>query len=192
MAGVNMLWWLAWVTIVLGPPVTFGVYYVANQLAQGKAAGPAGLLEGVRRYFVMSWLWFLLNVAVAVLAGANLLFYRSFETTWARLLEAFFWLVAAAWLIVQFYALPFAIAQEKKSLWVALRNGLFTALAAPGYTAVLIVGSLLVLTISTGLFALLFIGGLCLIPVLGSYAVLERLEAYGLRARPRGPQEDDE
>jgi hypothetical protein len=189
MALANMLCWAAWLTIVLGPPATFGAYYVANQLARGKSTGPAGLLEGARRYFGLSWLWFLLNAVVAVLLGANVLFYRSFDAVWASLLEAFFWLVAVAWLVVQFYALPFAVEQEQKSLWVALRNGLFTALAAPGYTAVLIGVALAALAISTGLFALLFVGGLMLIPVLGAHAVLERLEAYGLRERPQGPEE---
>lgn len=190
MAVVNMLGWLAWMTIILGPPAAFGVYYVANQLAHGQSVGPGGLLAGGRRYFVMSWLWFLLNVVVAVVIGANLMFYSTFDAVWANLLGAFFWLLAAIWLIVQFYALPYAIEQEEKSVWVALRNGLFTALAAPGYTAVIIIVALVILLISAGLFALLFIGGLCLIAVLGNYAVLERMEAFGVREPRHSPEEE--
>jgi uncharacterized membrane protein YesL len=190
MAVVNMLWWLAWLTIVLGPPATFGVYYVANQLAHSQSVGLGGLLTGGRRYFAMSWRWFLLNVVVTAVIGANLLFYRSFDAVWADLMRAFFWLLAAAWLIVQFYALPYAIEQEEKRVRVALRNGLFTALAAPGYTAVIIIVALLILVISAGLFALLFIGGLCLIAVLGNHAVLERLETFGVREPRRSLEEE--
>ena len=191
MSVVNMLWCVACLTIVLGPPATFGLYYVANQLVQGKSLGPSGLLQGGRRYFLMSWAWFLVNLLVAVILGANLLFYRSFDAVWAGLLQAFFWLLAIAWLIVQFYALPFAVEQEQKSVYVALRNALYTALAAPGYTAIIISIALLLLILSTGVVALLFIGGLSLIAILGNGAILERLQAFGLRETPPAPEEEE-
>lgn len=48
-------------------------------------------------------------------------------------------LVDWVWLVVRFYALPYLMEQEHKSLRLALRNGFSTLLAAPGYTTLLIV-----------------------------------------------------
>lgn len=183
MVVVNLLLSLAWLTIVLGPPATLGLYYVANHLARGQSLGPRGLLEGGRRYFLQSWVWFLLNLAVALILGVNYFFYASLTPAWADFLKAAFVLLGLAWLVVQFYALPFFIAQQEKRVGLALRNGLFTALAAPGYSLVVAGAAVLVAGISIGTVALLFLGGPCLTAVLGSTAVLERLETYRVRER---------
>lgn len=183
MVVVNLLLSLAWLTIVLGPPATLGLYYVANHLARGQSLGPRGLLEGGRRYFLQSWVWFLLNLAVALILGVNYFFYASLTPNWADFLKSGFILLGLAWLVVQFYALPFFIAQQEKRVGLALRNGLFTALAAPGYSLVVAGAAGLVAGISIGTVALLFLGGPCLTAVLGSTAVLERLETYHVRER---------
>src|SRR5690606_35708240 len=68
---INLLLWLAAVTIVLGPPAIFGLYYVTKHLARGQSRGPRTLLEGARRYFWQSWRWMALNLVVAVVIGVN-------------------------------------------------------------------------------------------------------------------------
>jgi hypothetical protein len=73
--------------------------------------------------------------------------------------------------------------QAEKRVGLALRNGLFTALAAPGYTLVVVGVAVLVAGLSAGTIALLFLGGPCLIATLGSRAVVERLETYRVRER---------
>jgi len=183
MIVLNLLWWLAWLTIVLGPPATFGLYYVTNNLAHGKSLGPRGLLEGGRLYFLQSWVWLLLNLMVFLVIGANYFFYASLTPTWANFLQAAFVLLGLAWLVVQFYALPYFMEQAEKRVGLALRNGLFTALAAPGYTLVVVGVAVLVAGLSAGTVALLFLGGPCLIAALGSRAVVERLETYRVRER---------
>lgn len=183
MVVVNLLLCLGWLTIVLGPPATFGLYYVTKYLARGQSLGPRALLEGGRRYFWQSWIWFLMNLVVALVIGANYFFYSSLSPTWANFLQAAFALLALAWLMVQFYAVPYLMEQEEKRIVLALRNGLFTALAAPGYTLVVAVAAALVIGLSAGTVSLLFLGGPCLVALLGSRAVLERLESYGVRER---------
>jgi uncharacterized membrane protein YesL len=183
MVVLNLLWWLAWLTIVLGPPATFGLYYVTNNLAHGQSLGPRGLLEGGRLYFLQSWVWLLLNLIVVLVIGANYFFYASLTPAWANFLQAAFLLLGLAWLVVQFYALPYFMEQEEKHVALALRNGLFTALAAPGYTFVVVGAAMLVAGLSAGTVALLFLGGPCLIAALGYRAVLERLETYRVRER---------
>lgn len=183
MVVVNLLWWLGWLTLVLGPPATFGLYYVTNHLARGQSLGPRGLFEGGRRYFLQSWVWLLLNLAVATVIGVNYFFYASLTPAWADFLQATFVLLGLAWLVVQFYALPYFMEQKEKRVGLALRNGLFTALAAPGYSLVVAGAAALVAGLSAGTVALLFLGGPCLVAALGSRAVMERLESYRVRER---------
>jgi uncharacterized membrane protein YesL len=183
MVVLNLLLALAWLTIVLGPPATFGLYYVTNHLARGQSLGPRGLLEGGRRYFLQSWQWFLMNLAVALIIGVNYFFYASLTPVWADYLKAAFLLLGLAWLVVQFYALPYFMAQQEKRVGLALRNGLFTALAAPGYSLVVAGAAGLVSGRSITTVALLFLGGPCLVATLGSHVVLERMKSYRIQER---------
>jgi hypothetical protein len=183
MALISLVWLLCWVTIVLGPPATFGLYYVTNQLAHGRSLGLGGLLEGGRRYFLKSWLWMLLNLVVAVVSVVNIWFYGQLDADWAGIVQAFPLVLSLAWLVVQFYALPYLMEQKEESLKLALRNGLFTLLAAPGYTAVVAGLAALIAVLSVWLVAPIFLGGPCLIAALGNRAVWERLETYRARER---------
>jgi hypothetical protein len=183
MAIINLLLAFCWLTIILGPPATFGMYYVTNCLAHGQSVGPRGLLEGGRRYFMTSWRWALLNLALGVITGVSYLFYGSLAAAWAEFVQGGFIVLLAAWLIVQFYALPYLMEQETQRIGLALRNGLFTALAAPGYTLLIAGAAALVTAVSVGSVALLFLGGPCLVAVLGNRAIVERLETYGVRQR---------
>lgn len=191
MAVINLIWIVCWLTIILGPPATLGIYHVTNRLAHGESLGPRGLLEGGKRYFLQSWLWMLLNLAAVAIILLNFWFYAAFEETWADLLKAFFVLLGIGWLIVQFYALPYLMEQERKNIGIALRNGLFNALAAPGYTLVIFSFAVFVVVLSVGLVFPLFLGGPCLIAAVGNRAVIERLETYHVREREQ-PQAKEE
>ena len=181
MALISLIWLLCWATIVLGPPATFGLYYVTNQLAHGRSLGLRGLLEGGRRYFLKSWLWMLLNLVAAAVMVTNIWFYAQFDADWAGIVQVFPLFLGLAWLVVQFYALPYLMEQKDESLKLALRNGLFTLLAAPGYTAVVAGLAALIAVLSVLLVAPLLLGGPCLIAALGNRAVRERLETYRMR-----------
>ncbi len=98
-------------------------------------------------------------------------------------MRVFVLLLGLMWLGVQFYPLPYLMEQEEKSLRLALRNGLFTLLAAPGYTLVVVSGAVVIAALSIGVVAPLFLGGPCLIAVLGTHAVRERIETYQVRDR---------
>jgi len=92
---------------VLGPSATFGLYYVANRVAHGGSLGLGGLLTAGRRYFLHGWLWALLNLMVALILGANFLFYSQFAASWDGLLQGIFVGLGLVWPVVRFYALPY-------------------------------------------------------------------------------------
>jgi len=179
----NLVCLLCWLTIILGPPATFGLYSVTNRLAHGESIGLGGLVDGGRRYFLLSWLWMLINLLVAIIISYNYFFYTSFGTLWADFLQAFFIILGVIWLVIQFYALPYLMEQEKKHLGIALRNGLYTTLAAPGYTLVVAGVGALVATLSIVLIFPVFLGVPCLIILIGNRAVIERLATYQVRER---------
>lgn len=73
--------------------------------------------------------------------------------------------------------------QERKSLPLALRNGLFTILAAPGYSLVVMGAALSVAAVALALVAPLVLGGPGLLALIAGHAVRDRIETYGLRER---------
>ena len=125
----------------------------------------------------------LINLAVGLIIAVDLLFYQEQSADWAQILRIAFIGLALLWLVIQFYAIPYLMEQEDKSMRIALRNALFTLLAAPGYTLVvsLIAGVIVVLSIR--LIAPLFLGIPCLLASMGNRAIIERIDTYGLRQR---------
>ena len=192
MALISLVWLLSWVTIVLGPPATFGLYYVTNQLVRGRSLGLRGFLEGGRQYLLKSWQWMLLNLVVAVVSVVNIWFYGQLDADWAAMVQILPLFLGLTWLVIQFYALPYLMEQKEESLKLALRNGLFTFLAAPGYTAVVAGLAFLLMALSVGLVAPIFLGTPCLVATMGNRAVRERVETYREWERKAARSEGDE
>jgi uncharacterized membrane protein YesL len=190
LAAINTLWLLACVTIVLAPPATFALYYVAYDLVAGKGIAVSDYVRGIRLYFVKSWLWGLVNIVAAVLFYANLRFYGSVDAGWALALLTVSLVLAAVWIMVQFYALAYWMFLETPTLRTALRNGLFTLLASPPYSLVLAVVLGVIIYLSINIVIVTFIGGPALIAVLGCHAVRERLRAFKIVPTPEPPSDD--
>jgi hypothetical protein len=180
---LNLIGLLCWLTIILGPPATFGLYYFSNHLAHGENIDFKGLLDGGRLYFFHSWLWMLTNLVAAIIISGNIWFYASFDQTWANFLQAFFIILGVFWVVIQFYTVPYLMEQERKNLLIAWRNGLFTILAFPGYTLVVVGVAALVALLSVVLIFPLFLGAPCLILLLGNRSVIERMETFQVSER---------
>lgn len=176
---INATWIVCGVTLVLLPPATFGMYHAAEEMARRGGMEWSDFLTGARRYFLKSWLWMLINLAVALLLWANVQFYSQLGEAWAEVLLLISLSIGAFWVLVQFYTLPYFMVQEQKRLRVAFKNGLFTALASPLYSLILSLFVALLLFVSVNFPVLVFIGAPMMIAVLGSHAVRERLETFG-------------
>lgn len=176
---LSLVWLLCWLTVILGPPATFGLYYVTNQLVHREYSGFGGFVEGSRRYFVKSWLWALVNLTAFLALLVSFVFYGQIDALWAIFPQGLILGLSIAWLCAQFYALPYLMEQEEKRLRLALRNALLTTLAAPVYSLIVVAfSSIAVLFGVFTVFPLIF-GVPALISALGNRAVIERLEAFG-------------
>lgn len=177
-AVMSLVWCLSWFTIILGPPVTFGIFYVESQYIRGTNPGLRGLAEGARKYFLKSWLWMLANLFVGFLVYLASGAYLQLGGFWALLARDGVILLGIAWLIIQFYTIPVLMIQERNSLKEAWRNSLLMSLASPFYLLIL----LFILAL-TGLFSLILVfpfvlGYFAMYSILATQAVKDRLEAF--------------
>jgi uncharacterized membrane protein YesL len=187
LAGLSILWVLAWMTVVLGPPATLGLFSVANELAHGRGAGWEEFIAGARGYLVKSLLWGLMNLAALVLFSVSFIFYGQVRSVWGLSLQMMVLVICLLWLSAQFYTLPFLLEQEQKRILLAVKNGLMTSLASPIYTLVIVVLTVLVSGVSLILVFPLILGVPGLVAVLSNRALLERLETFGIRTPDQTP-----
>lgn len=181
LATLNLGWILCLLTLVLGPPATFAIYRAAHMSVNRQDIYFRELVLLLRHDLLKSWLWLLVNLLITMVIWLNLQFYTQFNAGWTVGLQFILLLIGALWFALQVYALPYLIEQKSFSLRQAFRNALFTVLASPVYSVVLIcfVGFLVYAGIR---FMFLFFLGLpCLVAVLGTCAVKERLETFGVR-----------
>lgn len=183
LAALNLVWILCWLTVILGPPATFVLYRAAHTVVNGQGLYWLELASFLRRYLLKSWLWMLANLLIAAGIWLNVQFYTNVNAGWTVWLRPIPLLIGALWLALQVYILPYLMVQDALSLRQAFRNALFTLLASPLYSTVLVCFSCLSLYVGGRFVFLFFLGLPCLLAVLGTYALRERLETYRVRKR---------
>lgn len=176
---MSLLWSLSWLTVVLGPPLTFGIYYVQSQYVRGENPGLPGLWQGARKYFWVSWRWMLGNLFVAVVFYASIDAYNRIGGLAASVGHDLTLLVTLVWFISQFYAIPFLMLQEgRPSLWRAWRNSLLLTLASPLYLLGLLVFLALFGIVSLLLVFPVVLGFITMLSILAAQALRDRLETF--------------
>ncbi len=129
---LNVAWFLISLPIVTLLPATGGLVYATNRLARGRAANWHTLLEGFRLYLRQSLILGLLNVAIAAVVGANLLYYSLRpEEGWIQVARLIVLTVALIWGMVQVHAFPLLVEQEQPHIRLALRNSLVILIRRP-------------------------------------------------------------
>ena len=191
LAALNFIWFALSLTVVLLPPATVAMFEATNQFARGRQVEAVEYLGAVRRQFLRSWAWALLNAVVIGLLVVSVVFYDRPEP-WAAAVRSLFLLATFAWLVAQLMVWPYVFEQDEPSLRRAIRNALLTVLGAPVFSimigaivaAVLVVSAVLLVPV-----AFMTTAFLCL---LGSHAVRDRLVAFGKRPMPRSPDDADQ
>lgn len=186
---ITMVWLVAQISIVLGPPATFGVYYVINNLLSGESQGPRGVITGMRLYFGKAWIWGGINLLSLAIVYVNVVFYQQWENPAALFLRPVVILIAVMWYVTQFYALPFFMELKDPNVFQAIRNGFFLMMASPLYSIVLMVVVILLLGVSIFFVLPFFLGLPMFAVILSARAVQDRLVAFGLRKKDIDPKE---
>lgn len=174
----NLMWLCLSLLVVPAPPATLALFYVAHQIAGGRA--PVYLTEylrHVRRLFGLGWRWGALNaVALFFILGDILITSRVEQTPLVWLGHKFFIATLVAWGLIQFYALPLLFEQAEPSVRLATRNGAVMLAKNPGFSILLgLLVSLLLLASALLLIVPVVLGGV-FVALVGCHAVANRLK----------------
>lgn len=178
LALYSIIWLLLSITILFFAPATFVMAYLVAELLDETLPEPRAILRSLMTFFLKSWGWFLGNIFVIGLAWINWSFYRGIGEAWSEVLAWFIASIVIFWFGIQFYALPFYMVQEKKSLILAWRNAMFAALASPGYALALWIVIALLIAASIFLVLPIMFGTPALIMIISSVAVRERVRTF--------------
>jgi uncharacterized membrane protein YesL len=179
---LNLVWVLAWASVVLGPPVTLAAHAYVLRLVREDEMPVAEFVREVRANVGRGWAWALPQVALVAVFLVNMRFFEGFDGAWARVLELATVALLALWWLVQLYALPFLFVQERRSLPLAWRNATYTLLASPAHGLALGVAALALVLVSVQLRVLVFLATPVWLALIGTHAVLERLRRFGVTA----------
>jgi len=189
---ITIVWFFAQLTVVLGPPATFGVYHVVHLMAhEGQSTGVKGMFQGAKMYFGKAMVWGLINWAALILAYVNITFYAQMANVIGAIAQWIVILLTITYLVTQFYAVAFfmQLTDDNKKIFLALKNGLFLALGQPVFTFVLILFSAILIVLSVGLVIPIFLGVPALVAVLGTHGMRNRLQEFKLLAKDKDPKE---
>jgi hypothetical protein len=176
---VNLLWLLANLLIIPGPPATLALFYVGNRMAHEEVIDPKDFLSALRRYFGLGWHWGLLNIIIFFfLIGDIILTHRLSQSNTVYFFQGMYMALVIIWLLWQLYTLPFLFEQEKPNLRLALRNGAIMLGKNIGFSLWLAVLLVTVLAMGTVFFFVVFAAGAVWVALAGNHAVLNRLEQY--------------
>jgi len=178
----GLIWILCWVTLVLGPPATFGFFHGVRWLMVEKEIKWEYYYQPAKKHFLASWLWFLANLLVLYIVFSNYVFYNRLASGVGNILQVLALGAGFLWTAVQFYTLPYFVLLEKKSLLIAWKNGLFTILASPVFSLALWVVLTALLFLHLLIFPI-FLAGPGLVVLLVTMAVEDRIQKFGIRER---------
>ncbi len=179
---INLIWLIAQLLIVPGPPATMAIFYFANRAAHGEVADLSDFFKALRGNWGLAWRWGLLNYALLVILIGDFFLMGNFkQATVGHLVQGFYLTVLFAWLLLQLFALPFLSEQETPGIRLALRNG--AVMIGKNLVFSLALGVFLAILLAAGvfIFMLSFAFGGMILASAGNHAVIDRLKAYQIK-----------
>jgi hypothetical protein len=158
----NAIWLLGSLLLLPWPYLTFGLFYTAYQVGQGKAIKFRTFFVGPAPIWKQAYLWGGLNAFLLFVVWFNIRFYGSFNTQWSTVLQILLGAFAIFWVMLQLVALPMYPRLNEPGLKLALRNGVVAMGQFPLATLVLllIVAAMVVVGSLFPLFAFMGAGSL--------------------------------
>jgi len=173
----NLIWYVANLLVVPGPPATLALIHYTNLLAHGEVADLGDFWNAFRHYWGPAWRWGGINLGIIAFLLSDMVLTGQINIgLWSPYLTGLYVALLAGWLVWQFFALPFLFEQEKMSMRQALRNGAVLIGNNLGFTTALIGLVLVILIAGTIAFMLSFAMGAVFVACTANHAVINRLE----------------
>lgn len=119
---LNLIWSLGSLFIIPLPFLTFGLWYTAHDVCQGKGIGLGTFFGHLRQTWKQALIWGAINIGISLVLLLNLNFYANLETQWATAAQITLIAVALLWSIVQLVALTLYPRLEEPGFRLATRN----------------------------------------------------------------------
>jgi uncharacterized membrane protein YesL len=170
---INIYWVLLMLPIITIPPAFAGLYYSTTQLVQNETVTRQTFIAGFKKYFRTSYVWFFSNVFVVGLLLFNIdLSIRVPGLSWLQNLTGVYWVLLAAWTLLQIYSFPLLILQDKPKLVLALRNSAILWFKHILFSLILSVVTILLVGVSIYLYPLWFVIAASFIAYLANLGVV--------------------
>jgi hypothetical protein len=174
---VHLLFLVANLLVITGPPATLALFYYGNRIAHGEIATERDFLHAIRQYWGPAWRWGLLNLfMIGLLTGDYYLAGRLTESTqMAAFIQGLYVILLTGWLVLQLFTLPFLFEQKEPLVLQALRNAV--VFIRRNLILVLVLGLLLALSLLAGTlaFMLTFVFGGAFMAFASNHAILQEL-----------------
>ncbi|PJF47095.1 MAG: DUF624 domain-containing protein [Chloroflexi bacterium] len=180
---MNVFTLLCLIVILPGPPAMMALYAVCNRIANDYAVTWEHYFAAFREHFRKAWLYALVAFVVTALLIFNFWWYGAMfdRAVWAQWVQGA-WLAAMFfWVAINFYIGAFYVEQQDRRWRVALRNSALVAGASPLFTLTLLAIAGACMAVSLAMTPLFVLLGLSTWAMLGSEAVVDRVNRYRRR-----------
>ncbi|GIV85441.1 MAG: hypothetical protein KatS3mg052_2448 [Candidatus Roseilinea sp.] len=180
---MNVFTLLCLIVIIPGPPSVMALYAVCNRIANDYAVSWEHYFAAFRQHFRKAWLYALVAFVVTALLIFNFWWYGAMfgRAVWAQWVQGA-WLAALFfWVAINFYIGAFYMEQQDRRWRVALRNSALVAGASPLFTLTLLAIAVACMAVSLAMTPLFVLLGLSTWAMLGSEAVVNRVNRYRKR-----------
>jgi len=191
---MNLLTVLLAFPVITLPPALAGLWYVANQIANGHSAQWSDYFWGFRHYFLRSWALALINIFLLLVVLTNIRFYDPdlnpliHSETLSAWIRGFFIVLGFLWWCYQIYPMAVLLEQEQPRIGWALRNSAILFIANPGFTILLGILVIVWAIICTLVPPLLALVSLSLLAVVCNQTVVYLLKPFREKAKKESDQ----
>ncbi len=177
----NLLWFVLSALVITAPAAWAGLALLSHRAHTQPSVSLSDFFEGFRVYFRQSLVLGLLNLVMVVVNVSNIISYRESIGILFDVFQVAWVLILFTWFSIQLYVWTLFYEMEQPNLIAAMRNAALMFLLNPFFTLSIWLGILLVVLLSLILVAPWALLTGSMIVILTTTAVLNRLEAAGLR-----------
>lgn len=167
----NVIWLVGTLLIIPWPFVTFGLFFVAHDIGEGKGISFKKFFEYAHQMWKPAYIWGSINLGVLIVLWINLSFYGGIETQWAAAIQIIMLSIGLIWLVLQLVVLPLYPRLEEPGFRLALRNAAIIIGRHPLAILALIILVALILVLSYLFLAVLFLATFAIIAVVSNRMV---------------------